>query len=247
MSKPPRILVLAGLDPSGRAGLLADGETVRAFGCEPILCATAITAQSSARFIVSAPVPPELLRAQVDGALEDGPIAAVKIGMLGNRRALEAAVGLLRGALKGVPAVVDPVLESSRGGSLFEGAPDELLPLIELAELVTPNVQEGTQLSGTNINDEAVLHEAASRILLRGARAVLLKGGHLPGAPVDLLLAGAASGVQMRYFRGERIAAKRRGTGCRLASAIAAGLAVNMPLERSVERAIGFVRRYLAT
>ncbi len=241
MKKAPRILVFAGLDPSGRAGLLADGEAIRAMGGEPVLCASAVVAQSEKRLVRAEPVSAEAIRAQAEGALEDGPIAAVKLGMLGSRQVASALLGLLDGPLKKVPVVLDPVLSTSRGGRLFDGEPDDLLPLIERAELVTPNLDEVSVLTGMQVGDEALMYEAASRLALRGAKAVLLKGGHLPGAPADLLL----SGGEARWFRGERIKKSRRGTGCRLASAIAAGLGAKLPMEAAIERAVGYLREYL--
>ena len=239
---PPRVLVLAGLDPSGRAGLLADGEAIRAAGAAPLLCATALTAQSQQRLLAMQPVTPALLKAQVDAILEDGPVSAVKIGMLGSKPVLVAILKLLDTRLKGLPVVVDPVLSTSSGGELFDGVVDDLLPLFERARLVTPNLAEARAIGGVEVNDEILLHEAASRVALRGAKAVLVKGGHLQGEPTDLLLDGQA----VRWFRGERIAAKKRGTGCRLASSIAAHLALGLDLSKSVEAGRSFVRFYLS-
>jgi hydroxymethylpyrimidine/phosphomethylpyrimidine kinase len=234
--------VFAGLDPSGRAGLLADGEAIRAQGAEPVLCATAIAAQSQNRLVRASALPPEDLAAQAEGALEDGALAAVKVGMVGSRAVLGALLQLLDGPLRRAPLVFDPVLSTSRGGSLFDGEVDELLPLVERAALVTPNLSEVGRLTGMEVQDEALMYEAASRLALRGAKAVLLKGGHLAGAPADLLLCGD----EPRWFRGARVKKSKRGTGCRLASATAAGLAVKLPLEDAVERGIAYVRSYLS-
>lgn len=238
----PRVLVLAGLDPSGRAGLLADGEAVRGLGAEPVLCATAIAAQSGRRLVLAEPVSRAALEAQVEGALEDGELGAVKIGMLGRPELLEALAALLEGPLAAVPAVLDPVLETSRGGALYAGPPADFDRLLARVALVTPNLGEAARLSGIRVVDEASMLEAAQALAARGARAVLLKGGHLVGAPADLLWAEGRA----RWLRGERIAGSRRGTGCRLASAIAAGLARGRGLEPSVEGAVAYVRAYLA-
>lgn len=237
----PRVLVVAGLDPSGRAGILADGDAIRLSGSAPVLCASAVAAQSSARLVLAEPLSARALRAQVEGALEDGPIAAAKIGMIGSRQVLGALVEVLAGPLAEIPVVVDPVLRTSSGGALFDGEPEELWPLLERAQLVTPNLSEASALSGLALGDEALMHEGASRLLLRGARAALVKGGHLAGAPADLLLEPSGA----RWFRGERIRAKKRGTGCRLASSIAAHLARGEPLARAVEQGIELVRSYL--
>jgi len=239
---PPRVLVFAGLDPSGRAGLLADGEAVRAAGATPVLCATAIAAQSGRRLLRVDPVPLAAIEAQARAALEDGPVAAVKLGMLGTREILEALAALLEGPLAGVPVVVDPVLETSRGGALYAGAPHDYRRLMPRAALVTPNLAEAGTLSGIGCRDEASMLTAAQALLDQGARAVLVKGGHLSGAPADLL----ACADRRTWLRGERSEAKKRGTGCRLASAIAAGLALGRPLEESVARGVAQVRAWLA-
>lgn len=242
---PPRVLVFAGLDPSGRAGLLADGDAISALGAQPVLCATAIAAQSSRRLVHREPVTRVALEAQACAALEDGPVAAVKIGMIGTRDLLAALHALLRGPLAGVPAVLDPVLETSRGGALFEGHASEILPVLADVALVTPNLHEAECLAGTAAKNPETMLQAARALARRGAGAVLLKGGHLEGAPADLLWVGAQE--RERWFHGERIPRGKRGTGCRLASAIAAGLALGHPLEASVEEGIRFVRGYLAT
>jgi hydroxymethylpyrimidine/phosphomethylpyrimidine kinase len=234
-------LVLAGLDPTGRAGLLADAEAIVGAGARPVLCATAIAAQSEQRLLLTHPLPPEAILAQVEGALADGPVQAVKIGMVGSVSCVPIIAMLIDGPCSGIPVVVDPVLETSRGDTLFPGTPEELVPLLERAHLVTPNLREAEALGGLAVTDVALMYEAASRVLLLGSRAVLLKGGHLAGAPSDLLL--QASGA--RWFRDGRIAGSRRGTGCRLSSAIAAGLACGRSLEESVARARAFVRGYL--
>lgn len=220
---------------------MADGEAVRESGASPVLCASAVAAQSSARLVLAEPVSARALRAQIEGALEDGPIGAVKVGMIGSREILRELVQAAEGPLARAPMVVDPVLATSSGGRLFEGEAEELWALLERAALVTPNLAEASALGGLELTDEALMHEAASRLLLRGARAALVKGGHLAGAPADLLLEPAGA----RWFRGERIRAKKRGTGCRLASAIAARLARSEPLARAVEQGIDFVRAYL--
>ncbi len=236
------MLVVAGLDPSGRAGLLADGEAIRQSGAAAVLCASAVAAQSSSRLILAEPVSARALRAQIESALEDGPVGAVKVGMVGSRQVLQELVRAAQGPLARVPWVVDPVLGTSTGGRLFEGEAEELWALLERAALVTPNLAETGALCGLEIGDEALMHEAASRLLLRGARAALIKGGHLAGSPADLLLEPAGA----RWFRGERIRAKKRGTGCRLASAIAAGLARSEALSRAVEQGVELVRAYLS-
>jgi len=238
-----RVLVLAGLDPSGRAGLLADGEAIRAAGALPVLCATAVAAQSGQRLLRIDPLPVATLEAQVAAALEDGPVGAVKLGMLGTREILDAVAALLEGPLAQVPVVIDPVLESSRGGALYCGAPQDYLRLLARAQLLTPNLVEAERLCGLACRDEASMLEAARALLALGAKAVLLKGGHLDGAPADLLCTPQRS----QWLRRERLVAQKRGTGCRLASAIAARLCLGQSLPQAVERGVEQVARYLAS
>ncbi len=238
----PRVLVFAGHDPSGRAGLLADGEAIEALGAEPVLAATGIAAQSEKRLVGLFPVAPGAIATQVAAALEDGPIAAVKIGMLGSRATLEAVLQALYGPLARIPVVYDPVLETTRGGKLFDGDAEDLMPLLSRATVVTPNLDEAAVFSGTKVQDESQMYEVASRIALQGNCAVLLKGGHLGGDPSDLLLAGGRA----LWLRDERIPSRKRGTGCRLAAAVAAGLATGKSLEESAAAARRYVRSFLA-
>lgn len=241
MSGLKRVLVFAGLDPSGRAGLLADGQAISANGAQPVLCATAVAAQSARRLVRMEPVSPAALMAQAEGALEDGPVAAVKIGMVGSRALLQVLVGLLQGPLAGTPAVADPVLSTSSGGALFEAEPSEWLPLAWAARLVTPNLLEAGALTGLPCRDESEMETAARALAALGVRASLIKGGHLPGVPADLLWDAG----QVHRYRGQRIARQSRGTGCRLASGIAARLAKGEGLEASVEGAIAYLKEWM--
>ncbi len=255
----PLVLAFAGLDPSGRAGLLADGESIRARGALPALCATAIAAQSSNRYLGSFCVSQAALDAQLFGALDLGEPsagarrpAAVKVGMVGRREALRALLEHLDRGAENEPGIlgdveqviVDPVLSSSRGGKLFEGEPQELFPLISRALLVTPNLDEAAALlRAAPIADEEGMERAARALCDRCGSAVLLKGGHLRGDPSDLLVMPDGTA---RWFRGERLEVPpRRGTGCRLASAIAAGLALGVPLAEAITEARALVARYL--
>ncbi|HZZ86471.1 MAG TPA: hydroxymethylpyrimidine/phosphomethylpyrimidine kinase [Anaeromyxobacteraceae bacterium] len=238
------MLVAAGLDPSGGGGFLADVRAVEEAGAVAWAVAAAVTAQGQggARGFVA--VTPELLLAQVD-ALALGPerIAAVKVGMIGSARNAAALASRLRKRpLARTPLVVDPVLAASSGASLFDPGPLTLLhafePLLERATLATPNLAELAALTRLPVrtDEEAV---AAARQL--GCRAVLVKGGHRKGAPVDLLVEGR----KVVRFEGRRRKGTARGTGCRLASAIAAHLAQGAALEEAVRRGKAQVERYL--
>ena len=227
--KAPAVLVLAGLDPSGGAGLLADAETIRAFGARPFCVATALTVQTSRAARRYEPVEANLIVDSVQALLEEEDVRAIKIGMVGNAANARAIRALLPA---GTPIVLDPVLAASSGAPLYSGSPRELLELSRGA-LLTPNLAEA----------EALLEGPADarKLLERGPGAVLLKGGHLPGTPTDVLATPAGT----ESFAGERIPVAARGKGCRLASAIAAGLAAGNPLREAVIAARRYVRSYL--
>ena len=226
----PGVLVLAGLDPSGGAGLLADAEAVRASGANPFCVATALTVQTRRAARRYEAVGAALISDSIRALLEEEEVRAIKIGMVGNATNARAIRALLP---EGIPVVVDPVLASSSGAPLFEGPPQALIELARGA-LLTPNLTEASALLGGRPPD--------ARALLRaGPSAVLLKGGHLPGAPIDVLV--TAEGTEQ--FTAPRIEARARGTGCRLASAIAAALARGLPLREAVIAGRSLVREHL--
>jgi hydroxymethylpyrimidine/phosphomethylpyrimidine kinase len=223
------VLILAGLDPSGGAGLLADAEAVRAMGARPLCVATALTVQTTRAARRYESVSPSLIEESVRALLEEEDVRAIKIGMVGNAANASAIRKLLPG---GLPIVVDPVLRASSGASLFDGPPDALLQLARGA-ILTPNIPEAELLLGGPGDAEL--------LLARGPCAVLLKGGHAEGDPVDIL----ATPQGTTRFQAPRIPQTRRGTGCRLASALAALLARGIPLQEAVPPARNHVRQYL--
>ncbi len=241
-----KVLVAAGLDPSGGAGLVADLEALAAAGCAAYPVATALTAQGPRGALSFEPVAVRLVEAQVkalfDGAGERP--RALKTGMLGSGANAEALAALFaERPLARAPLVVDPVLAASSGLPLLideRGRPPAqvLEPLLGRAALATPNWPELGALAGRPIgtDDEAI---AAARAL--PARAVLVKGGHRDGDPVDLLVRRRS----VVRLRGRRRPGTARGTGCRLASAIAGWLARGLDLEEAVRRAKRYVERYL--
>jgi hydroxymethylpyrimidine/phosphomethylpyrimidine kinase len=239
-----RVLVAAGLDPSGGAGLLADLEALRAVGASGWAVATALTAQGPKGARGFEPVGEPMLLAQLDALLagRERP-RALKTGMVGSARLARAlAARFSRRDLARVPLVVDPVLAASSGAPLFDhaglGPGLALEPLLSRARLVTPNLPELAALTDLDVDtDEAAI--AAARAL--PCRAVLVKGGHRAGAPVDLLVEGR----RVTRFAGRRRAGSARGTGCRLASAIAGLLASGAPLDEAVRGAKRVVERYL--
>lgn len=241
----PRVLLCAGLDPSGGAGLLADLEAVAAAGARGWAVATAFTAQGPGGARAAEPASPEMLVAQID-ALLDGAREiprAVKSGMLGSgANAAALAARLRERPLARLPLVLDPVLFASSGLSLLDAGPGEtraaLEALLSRAALATPNWPELEALAGRPLGSEEEAVRAAREL---PSRAVLVKGGHREGEPVDLLVRGRA----VVRIRGRRRPGSARGTGCRLASATAAFLARGLPLEESVRRAKRIVERYL--
>lgn len=220
------VLCIGGLDPAGRAGILADAKAVEAQSARAVCVATALTFQSSKKASGYVPVDAEVLRRQISLLVDDEPIAAVKLGQLAS---LETA-RLLASILPPVPLVVDTPLVTSSGVALFPEANvlEGYLPLLERATLVTPNAVEVFALSEAGENARA----AAASV---PTNALLLKGGHLEeDAVVDRLYRG---GQLVASWQSPRVAGRFRGTGCRLASAIAAGLALGHELEPAVARA----------
>lgn len=240
----PRVLVVAGLDPSGGAGLVADLEALAAVGARGWAVASALTAQGPRGARGVAPATEAFLRLQIDALLEgrERP-RAVKAGMLGTAGLARAlAARLAARPLARVPLVLDPVLLASSGAPLLDAAgasPGEALaPLLARARLATPNLPELAALTGMDVSsDEAAVR--AARAL--PARAVLVKGGHRAGAAVDLLVEGR----RVVRLAGRRRPGTARGTGCRLASAIAGLLAGGASLEDAVRGGKRMVERYL--
>lgn len=241
----PRVLLLAGLEPTGRAGLLADLAAVRARGGAGVAVPTAQTAQGTRTF-ASVPAPPRVLALQVAAALELGPLHAVKCGVVPGRAQLSAA----REALSGSDAwwVVDPVVRTSRGQPLSRLSARDYLALAGPRVVVTPNLDEAAWLLGRprvdSVEDAA---EAARALAGHGFGAVLVKGGHLSeGQGMADVLAVAGRVVVIRARRLKR-PPERRGTGCRLASALAAELGRGRTVETAVRVAREHVTRYLRT
>lgn len=237
-----RVLIIAGSDPSGGAGLQADIKTVTMLGGYAMAAVTSLTVQNTTGVRGVHPVGPHIIRDQIIACLEDIGADAVKIGMIGERAAAEAIAATLRQHAADIPMVLDPVLAATSGGAL--AAPD-MVPalralLMPLAAVVTPNADEAAALTGLAILAPHDLIAAGRAMLADGAAAALVKGGHLEGETVSDALATAES---VRIFANPRLpAGETHGTGCTLASAVATGLAQGLPLAAAVERAIAFVR-----
>ncbi|HMK91054.1 MAG TPA: bifunctional hydroxymethylpyrimidine kinase/phosphomethylpyrimidine kinase [Methylocystis sp.] len=232
----PRVLAISGSDPSGGAGAQADIKTFAAFGCYGMAAITALTVQNTRGVRSVITVEPDVVAAQVDAIFEDVAVDAVKIGMLGRVETARAVAASLRRA-GAHNVVVDPVLAASHGAPLAEAglAAAILAELAPLAALLTPNLAEAASLTGTApAGGEAEMGAQARALVAAGARAVLVKGGHLDGDPVDLLWTEGAAAL----FRGRRIETRNtHGTGCALSSAIACCVAQGMSSAGAVERA----------
>ncbi len=241
-----RVLVVAGSDSSGGAGIQADIKTITALGGYAMTAVTALTVQDTRCVHDVLPVPPGFVAAQMRAVLDDIGADAVKTGMLGNAATIAAVCDVLASRPAPLPLVVDPVMAAKGGRRLLAAAALSVLTrrLLPMATLLTPNVPEAEALTGLAIADVAAMRPAAEALLALGAAAVLLKGGHLPGEAVTDLLATAE---QMQEFRAPRIVSRHtHGTGCTLASAVAAGLAQGMALADAVARARAYVRAAIA-
>ncbi|HEX5327100.1 MAG TPA: bifunctional hydroxymethylpyrimidine kinase/phosphomethylpyrimidine kinase [Acetobacteraceae bacterium] len=241
-----RVLVIAGSDSGGGAGIQADIKTLTALGAYAATAVTALTAQDTLGVHGVLPVPPDFVRQQIAVVLDDIGADAIKTGMLADADIIGAVAEELTRRAPTIPLVVDPVMVAKGGAALLaEGAVAALKArLLPLATVITPNLPEAEALSGMAIPDADAMRRAATALLALGPRAVLLKGGHLPGDVVIDLLA-TRDGVQ--EYAAARIASRHtHGTGCTLASAVAAGLAQGMELCAAVERARRYVRAAIA-
>ncbi len=236
-----RVLSIAGSDSGGGAGIQADLKTFSALGCYGMTAITALTAQNTRGVHGIHGVPPEFLAAQIDAVVEDIGVDAVKIGMLHSPEVVRVVADAIR--RHRLPHVVlDPVMVATSGDRLI--APEtvgvlvkELFPLVEV---ITPNLDEAAWLLGRRIEGADALPGAVEDLIVLGAPAALLKGGHLPGDWVVDLLA-LRNGV-VRKLESARIATHNgHGTGCTLSSAIAAQLALGLPLVQAVEAARAYI------
>lgn len=241
-----RVLVIAGSDSGGGAGIQADIKTITALGSYAATAITALTAQDTLGVHGILPVPPDFVRLQAETALADLGADVVKTGMLGSAAVVEVVAALLADRAPGVPLVVDPVMVAKGGTRLLEEDAVSALKrsLLPLASLLLPNLPEAEVFAGFSITTLDEMHRAAEALLTLGVPAVLLKGGHLPGAVIVDLLATVDSIVPLERPRIET--RHTHGTGCTLASAIAAGIAQGMALPDAVLRARAYVQAAIA-
>jgi hydroxymethylpyrimidine/phosphomethylpyrimidine kinase len=237
------VLTVAGSDSGGGAGIQADLKTMLALGVHGMSVLAAVTAQNSLGVQGYWELPPGAVRAQLDSVLSDIGAQAIKTGMLASAVLVETVAGVL--ADVDVPVVVDPVGVSKHGDSLL--APDAVgavrSALLPVATVVTPNLWEVEQLTGLTVREEARLGEAAAAVKDLGPKWVLIKGGHLPDEPVDLLY----DGENEYRFAGPRLNNMHtHGTGCTLASAVASFLACGDDMVTAVGKAKDYVTGAIA-
>src|SRR5262245_22215473 len=239
----PVALTIAGSDPSGGAGIQADLKTFQAFGVYGSAVITALTVQNTRGVRAVHAVAPETVVAQLDAVTDDLAVAAAKIGLVPTPEVAAALAARL--ARRPLPSLVlDPVLVAGSGDALgASGTAAALRALFPHAALLTPNLPEAAALTGRRADDLDGMLDAARALIDLGARAVLVKGGHLPDRAVACLLTAGA----VHRFDAPRIAVgATHGTGCTLSAAIVAGLAAGRDLVTAVRNAKEFVRDALA-
>jgi hydroxymethylpyrimidine kinase/phosphomethylpyrimidine kinase len=239
-SAPPLLLTVAGFDPSCGAGIAADLKTFAAHGCYGLAAITSLTVQSTEGVQAVHNTPSAELREQLEVLVKDCEIAAVKVGMLGNR-GNAAVVAEFLDANKFAHVVHDPVMKSSSGAELLDSAGIKYLitELLKRSSVITPNVPEAEVLTGLTIKDVAGMEAAARKLVEMGAHAVIVKGGHMERA-VDVLF----DGKDVTQLGGDKVKAdNNHGTGCTFASAITALLAAGRPLSEAATLAKAYVTK----
>ena len=237
---PPILLTIAGFDPSCGAGTVADLKTFAAHGCYGVAAITSMTVQNTQEVESVHNTPSAELRGQLEVLAKDCEIAAVKIGMLGNR-GNAVAVGEFLDAHKFATVVHDPVMKSSSGTELLDagGVKYVATELLKRSSVITPNVPEAEILSGLEIKDVAGMEAAARKIVEMGAKAVIVKGGHMERA-VDVIF----DGNELVQLGGDRVKTDQtHGTGCTFASALAAQLAAGRGLVEAATLAKAYVTK----
>jgi hydroxymethylpyrimidine/phosphomethylpyrimidine kinase len=241
-----RVLIIAGSDSGGGAGIQADIKTVSMLDAYAATAITALTAQNTEGVFAVLPIPPDFIRRQIEVVLDDIGADAIKTGMLHDVAVIETIAAVLQERAASIPLVVDPVMVAKGGARLMD--PDALDALKRLlivrADIITPNLPEAEILCSKAIGTIAEMRDAGETLLALGCRAALVKGGHLAGQTVPDVLVTSGGG---RVWESPRLATRHtHGTGCTLASAIAAGLAQGLTVESAVDRARYYVQLAIA-
>jgi hydroxymethylpyrimidine/phosphomethylpyrimidine kinase len=240
ISAPPILLTIAGFDPSCGAGIAADLKTFAAHGCYGVAAITSVTVQNTQTVEAVHNTPSAELREQLEVLVKDGDIAAVKIGMLGNRgNAVVVAEFLDTHTFAHV--VHDPVMKSSSDSELLDSAGVKYVAteLLKRSSVITPNIPEAEILTGINIKDVPDMEAAARKLVEMGARAVIIKGGHMEKA-IDVVF----DGKEMHQLSGDKVKIENtHGTGCTFASALTAQLAAGRGLVEAATLAKAYVMK----
>jgi hydroxymethylpyrimidine/phosphomethylpyrimidine kinase len=242
-----RVLVVAGSDSGGGAGIQADIKSVTALGGFAMTAVTALTAQNTEGVFGVSEVAPDFVAKQIELTLTDIGADCIKTGMLHSAAMIDAVMDAIERHAPGTPLVADPVMVAKGGARLLKSDAVATLTrrLLLRATVLTPNLAEAQALTGMEIRDLDAMKHAAEMMLSLGAQAVLLKGGHLEGDVVRDVLAGPEG---LDVLEGERIESRHtHGTGCTLASAIATGIAQGMTVRHAVVRARAYVREAIAS
>lgn len=243
-----RVLVVAGSDSGGGAGIQADIKTITVLGGYAATAITALTAQNTLGVFGVLPVDPEFVAEQMAVVLTDIGADAVKTGMLFSEEIILAVASMLELRARRVPVIVDPVMVAKGGASLLQQRARAALVerLLPLAALITPNAPEAAVLTEQPVETVDDMERAAGHLLAMGASAVLIKGGHLPGdTVVDLLRTADGEGARFEHPRLDT--RSTHGTGCTLASAVACGVAHGFTLKDAVQRAEDYVFEAIRT
>lgn len=235
--KPPVVLTIAGFDPSSGAGISADIKTIAAHSCYGVACITAMTVQSTSGVRRIDALDPALVKDTLEELASDIEIAAIHVGMLGSGKVAKAVAEFLAGsARQSQPRfnniVLDPVLKSSSGAALLDAAGARILMerLIPISDVVTPNLDEATAITGIEIKDVEGMKAAAAKLHELGAPAVIVTGGHLEKA-IDLLSFQSKRGIEQEIFKAEKQRSNStHGTGCAFATSVACHLALDRGL-----------------
>lgn len=242
-----RVLIIAGSDSGGGAGIQADIKAVSALGAYAMTAVTALTAQNTLGVQDVYPIPTEFLERQMESVLTDLGADCVKTGMLHESKVIETVVGTVDRFAPDTPLIVDPVMVAKGGAALLVDEAVETLRsrLVPRATVLTPNIPEAEALTGQSVSGDSDLDRLAEALLALGPKAVLLKGGHMDG---DIVRDRLVTGDGIRFFENPRIdTAHTHGTGCTLASAIAAGIAQGLELDDAVARAEAYLHEAIRT
>jgi hydroxymethylpyrimidine/phosphomethylpyrimidine kinase len=243
----PVALTIAGSDSSSGAGIQADLKTFTAMGVYGLTAVTCVVAEIPGKVSRIEPMPPEIVRDQIEVVAKSFPLAAIKTGLLCSAGIVAQVAETIAAVAGKVPVIVDPVMVATSGAQLLDPKAVEVYEreLFPRATLLTPNLDEAAKLLGKEIRDRDAMSDAAKSLAAKYGTAVLLKGGHLAGeAALDLLCVNG----QIREFSSEFVrGVQTHGTGCTYSAAITAGLATGLQLEDSIRRAKDFVTRAIQT